>query len=215
MAHNVLDTLPFPASQTASAGQTLADPGGGTGRISPFATGVMDSGGATAGGATPFYDNGTSNNKTYPGSTARFRPDLAGLIVSVRDIRNGTYQPKLLRCVQLNCTPTTANGSNSVDAGSGTPGGVAILVQPYYAAGYTTYYTYGVGMALQMGGYTGQISDGRFGVVAMRGGITPGHANSLALPSGLLAAGTNVAPVAGEAAKPLYDGYLPGRALLC
>jgi len=79
MGHNVLDTLPFPRSQTAQSGLTLANPSGWGDRVSQI------SAGAAASVTSPLYDNGANDGSAAGNSSAKFRPDLAGKIYSVID----------------------------------------------------------------------------------------------------------------------------------
>ena len=144
MGHEVLDTLPFPRGQTAGAGLTLASPAGDGSRISPMATGALNS------SKSPFFDNdGTSSSK--------FRPDIIGKIFHVRDTKNGTDQDMLLRAVQLNCSGGTSSGTTAV------PGNAALVVGAATAVG-------GPGTALQMGNPTVPATHGRQGGVVMAGG---------------------------------------------
>jgi hypothetical protein len=190
MGHNVLDTLPFPAHMTAAAGQTLSSPTGDGSRVSPMATGVLDS------ANSPFYDNDNT-------STSKFRPDLPGRIFSIVDGRNGTMQAKLLRAVQLNCSGGTSSGYTAV------PGTAALVVG---ARPTTANVTTSQGTALQMGNTTVPATHGRFGAVAMAGGggATTAHTANPSITNGV----ANTAPTAGKPAKPLYDGYTAGRILL-
>lgn len=190
MAHNVLDTLPFPPTMTAGYAQTYASPDGSGARINPMGSGLLNT------ALSPFFDNdGTSS--------AKFRPDLAGKIFAITDYRNGTREPKLLRCVQLLCSGGTSLGTTAV------PGTAALVVatDPTNSGknGYSR------GLPLQLGTTTYPATKGRHGVVAMNGGA--GAAGAIAVAAGLTGV-ANTPDVAGMPAKPLYDGYGPGRILL-
>jgi hypothetical protein len=190
MGHEVLDSLPFPPTMTAGYGQTYSSPDGSGARISPMGSGVLDS------ANSPFFDNdGTS--------TARFRPDLAGKIFAITDHRNGTKEPKLLRCVQLCCSGGTSNGTTAV------PGTAALVVATDPTNSGKNGYSRGT--PLQMGNASYPATKGRLGVVVMNGGA--GAAGAVAIAAGLTGV-ANTPDVAGAPSKPLYDGYAPGRILL-
>ena len=191
MAHNVLDTLPFPLGMTATAGITYSSPAGDGSRVNPMATGLMDT------STSPFYDSdGTS--------ITQFRPDLAGKIYSVVDSRDGTAQPKLLRAVQLNCSGNTSSGQTAV------PGTAALVVQVDPSNSGKNGYSRGT--ALQMGNSSVPPTHGREGVVVMQGGTGAATANNVnsTIKNGV----ANTPPTTGKPAKPLYDGYGPNTILL-
>jgi hypothetical protein len=111
MAHDVLDTLPFPRGSTASEGVTLASPSGDGTRISQISTGTADA------VNSPLFDNGANDGSAAGNSNYRYRSDLAGKTFATRDTKNGTGKPVLLRAVQFKTAITVGAATAATGPG--------------------------------------------------------------------------------------------------
>ena len=155
MAHNILDTLPFPIGTTAGSKVTYSSPDGSGARISPMPSSPLyDTDGTSAQAnntankiTTPTFFRGDLAGKRYSILSQITDPNITGSLagqiteepVTLRAVQNGTGAALVISVIGQTMQFDTAHGRNGVVVSSktGSAGKMSKPAHDAYPAGFS------------------------------------------------------------------------------